>query len=508
EKFPEIPLEMEYLIHKLMAKNREDRFASAGHLIEYLENLEKYFAHEEHKNTLSSRLTSTRKLFARKDSAEKTDRLPLFSDFHYEKKENNVNLTSSNTKHVVDDSTIMLTPNTNQKVRIQIGSSGVECIPEKISENIIESKTDHNALEVRPYYEVAGLDENMSLSITSYNLSHISASTDQLLENKNSPRQQTQRITKIDEIESKTKIDKTKIDKIESKSNAKFTSQSNMQVQKQRSKKIKTFSREIHHHKDYITKKITNTPALQQAIEVSKDPQSKFSFKFFNFTSISLREILLLLSILFLGMIWFISIFKRTQQDREIREILNDYFILGEFQAARNYIQSKPENTQIHNQKNKWLEYIKKAENTYVQQKLGNKGWFGENMPIGLIRDKQRGSYIWSKDNSIMVYVGEGFVAIDETIKNAKTVMTKINIPAFYIDKYELTNLQYNTFCQKTGARFAPFSENPNFNKPLQPVTGITWFEAQVYARWVEKRLPSEIEWEKASRGGLLIPDW
>lgn len=68
----------------------------------------------------------------------------------------------------------------------------------------------------------------------------------------------------------------------------------------------------------------------------------------------------------------------------------------------------------------------------------------------------------------------------------------KIDIKAFYIDKYEITNEQYRKF--KVDHKFPS-------DKGKHPVTNISWHDANTYCKSIGKRLPTEMEWEKAARG-------
>lgn len=73
-------------------------------------------------------------------------------------------------------------------------------------------------------------------------------------------------------------------------------------------------------------------------------------------------------------------------------------------------------------------------------------------------------------------------------------------LPDFYIDTYEVTNQRYAAYVRE-GGKPSRYRDFPQFNHPLQPVVGITWKDADGFCRWAGKRLPSEVEWERAARG-------
>ena len=73
-----------------------------------------------------------------------------------------------------------------------------------------------------------------------------------------------------------------------------------------------------------------------------------------------------------------------------------------------------------------------------------------------------------------------------------------VDLPAFYIDKTEVTNSAYAAFCQATGH---PLPEHFRQDRPNYPVVEVSFLDARAFAKWADKRLPTAREWEKAARG-------
>jgi iron(II)-dependent oxidoreductase len=96
-------------------------------------------------------------------------------------------------------------------------------------------------------------------------------------------------------------------------------------------------------------------------------------------------------------------------------------------------------------------------------------------------------------------------------------------LPSYYIDKYPVTNADYQVFLKdlkRTGKPCGHPDDVPDkdrtpshwrdgrFTRDDLPVTGIDWYDAWAYANWAGKKLPTEEQWEKAARGssGAIYP--
>ena len=119
-------------------------------------------------------------------------------------------------------------------------------------------------------------------------------------------------------------------------------------------------------------------------------------------------------------------------------------------------------------------------------------------------------------EGMVLIPAGEFQMGSNTGNPNEKPEHT-VYVDAFYMDKYEVTNADYAAFLNAKGLRGSYLRNLESrpikyFNQKFQvrrgyenyPISGITWEGAMAYAAWVEKRLPTEAEWEKAARGGLV----
>ncbi|MFH2069617.1 MAG: formylglycine-generating enzyme family protein [Elusimicrobiota bacterium] len=101
-------------------------------------------------------------------------------------------------------------------------------------------------------------------------------------------------------------------------------------------------------------------------------------------------------------------------------------------------------------------------------------------------------------EGMVLIPAGE-FTMGSESGESDEKPPHKVYLDAYYIDKYEVTFEQYDKFCEATGRKKPSHS---GWGRGNRPVIDVNWNDAMAYAKWAEKRLPTEAEWEKAARAG------
>ena len=125
----------------------------------------------------------------------------------------------------------------------------------------------------------------------------------------------------------------------------------------------------------------------------------------------------------------------------------------------------------------------------------------------------------------VLIPAGEFEMGSDEFEKGSdigyanETPVHTVHVDAFYMDIYEVTNAQYKVFVDanpqwqkdKIERKFHDgvylrLWDGNNYpdGEADHPVVYVSWYAAMAYAKWAGKRLPTEAEWEKAARGGLI----
>ncbi|MGF1479053.1 MAG: SUMF1/EgtB/PvdO family nonheme iron enzyme [Cyanophyceae cyanobacterium] len=128
-----------------------------------------------------------------------------------------------------------------------------------------------------------------------------------------------------------------------------------------------------------------------------------------------------------------------------------------------------------------------------------------------------------------MIYIPAGNAEVGSNAIDAldnERPAYRIYLEPYWIDRYPVTCAQYREFMNAGGyqnrrwwsqAGWQWLQEHP-VSQPLywceapdwehHPVCGVSWYEAEAYARFVGKRLPTEAEWERAAAGSSRRYPW
>ena len=156
------------------------------------------------------------------------------------------------------------------------------------------------------------------------------------------------------------------------------------------------------------------------------------------------------------------------------------------------------------------------------------------------IRDSEAASFAWGSgpsrasapipDDMVLVPAGEYLVGDDWPSPSKDAPRRRVVLKDFLIDQHEVTNRQFARFVEATGyvttaereggawiyrggEKHWTYMRGAYWRHPLgprsssagageHPVVLVSWYDAQAYADWAGKRLPTEWEWEVAARGG------
>ncbi len=129
-------------------------------------------------------------------------------------------------------------------------------------------------------------------------------------------------------------------------------------------------------------------------------------------------------------------------------------------------------------------------------------------------------------DQSVMIHIPAGKFAMGSDNYSAEKPVQDVTLSDYYIDKYPVSNAQFQKFVEATGYTSDSETEGTGLvrigrrwkkvegahwqspdgvagidGKEDHPVSQVSYNDARSYCQWANKDLPTEAMWEKAARG-------